>query len=136
MTAHGRLRDCLGNCSDQGMATAELAVALPSLVLLVLFGAGVLRAVGGDLRCQDAARLAARAAARGEPSGEVRRIALGAAPPGADVAVSSVAGMVRVVVTSAAGIPGPWNVSGPHVTLRGDASGALEPVQRVGGLDP
>ncbi len=50
--------------ADRGSVTAELAVALPALVLLLLAGLTAVQAVTVQLRCVDAAREAARAAAR------------------------------------------------------------------------
>ena len=50
------------------MATAELAVALPVLMLLVLTAVYAVQVAGTRVRCLDAAREVARAAARGDPS--------------------------------------------------------------------
>jgi hypothetical protein len=63
----------------------ELAVSLPALVLLLLVGLTAVAAVRTQLECLDAAREAARAAARGDPG-----VAAGArvAPAGASVAVA------------------------------------------------
>ncbi|MBV1851932.1 TadE/TadG family type IV pilus assembly protein [Catellatospora tritici] len=56
---------------DRGSATAELAVALPAVVLLLVAGLGAVAAVTTKLGCTAAARDAALAAARGDtvPSG-------------------------------------------------------------------
>lgn len=63
-----------------GMVTAETAVVLP--VLFLVLGAAVfaLVCVGAQLRCVDVARDAARAAARGEASGAVTAAARAALP--------------------------------------------------------
>ena len=84
------------------MVTAELAVALPAVVLVLatcLLGLG---AVVDQVRCTEAARVAARAAARGDEAGRVRSLAVSAAPPGARVSVSAGGGeaVVRVEVES------------------------------------
>ena len=50
---------------DGGAVTAEFAVALPALVLLLGFGLGAIDATLDKLRCVDAARDAALAQARG-----------------------------------------------------------------------
>ena len=50
---------------DRGSATVELAVGLPALVLLLLFGLGAVDAVLARLQCVDAARDAALTSARG-----------------------------------------------------------------------
>ncbi|GAA1362386.1 hypothetical protein [Catellatospora chokoriensis] len=50
---------------DRGSATAELAVALPAVVLLLVTGIGAVAAVTVKLGCVAAARDAALTAARG-----------------------------------------------------------------------
>jgi Flp pilus assembly protein TadG len=50
------------------MATAEMATALPVLVLLVLAGVLAVGVAQARVRCADAAREAARAIARGDPA--------------------------------------------------------------------
>lgn len=91
---------------DRGMATAELAVVLPVVVLLL----GVLLAGLGlavdQVRCVDAARLGARAAARGDPDASVRGVVARAAPDGATIELSRSAGQVRVVVRGSARLLG------------------------------
>ncbi|MEU7821429.1 hypothetical protein [Catellatospora sp. NPDC049133] len=52
--------------TDRGSATAELAVALPAVVLLLVTGIGAVAAVTVKLGCVAAARDAALAAARGD----------------------------------------------------------------------
>lgn len=52
--------------TDRGSATAELAVALPAVVLLLATGIGAVAAVTVKLGCVAAARDAALAAARGD----------------------------------------------------------------------
>jgi Flp pilus assembly protein TadG len=78
------------------MATAELAVALPALLLVVVAAVGAVSAVTAQLRCADAAVRAARAAARGAPAGP----ALRAAPAGAHLATSRDGDEVRATVTA------------------------------------
>ena len=74
-------------------STAELALALPTLMLiLVAVGIWLQSAVALQARCQDAARAGARAAARGDPDATIRS-ALGAAlPAGAHVGISRAGG--------------------------------------------
>jgi hypothetical protein len=52
---------------ERGSATAETAVALPALVVVLALCLWVLGVAAATLRCAEAARAAARAAARGEP---------------------------------------------------------------------
>lgn len=53
---------------ERGSVTAEFAVVLPAIVLVVLLGVGALGAAGRQIRLQDAAADAARLIARGESS--------------------------------------------------------------------
>lgn len=88
---------------DAGMVTAELAVAFPAVVLVLAVCLAGLGAVVDQVRCVDAARLGARAAARGDPPARVRALAARAAPEGARVSIGSTRGEVRVVVTATTG---------------------------------
>lgn len=87
---------------DRGMATAEMAVALPALVVLVAAGMTAVSVLTVQLRCVDAAREAARAAARGENAAVVRSLAERSGPGGSDVAVTSGAQEVEVTVSAEA----------------------------------
>ena len=110
---------------DRGAVTAELAVALPSLVVLL----GVVLAVGqlmlAQLGCVDAARAAARLAARGEPAGRVSAAVAAAAPAGADMTLTRGGGEVRVTVTAEVRLPLP---AAPAVALAATAVAADESV--------
>jgi hypothetical protein len=53
-------------CDDGGSATAEFAVIVPAVVLLIALTAGSLSAVGRLVRLEQAVAQAARLAARGE----------------------------------------------------------------------
>jgi Flp pilus assembly protein TadG len=107
---------------DGGMATAELAVVLPTLVLVIAAAVTMVSVVLAQLRCVDAAREAARSAARGEPVAVVRSVARRAAPAGASVEIGSGAEEVRVTVSSRAGRVGGLlpaiRVSASSVALR------------------
>ena len=81
------------------MVTAETAVVLPVLLLVLAGAVAAVTAVGGQLRCVDAAREAARAAARGEPVAVVEAVVARAAPDGATSTVSRGAEDVAVTVT-------------------------------------
>jgi hypothetical protein len=85
------------------MATAELAVVLPALVLVITAGLTMVSAVLAEVRCVDAAREAARAAARGESPEVVHSTAVRAAPAGAKVEVEGGGEEVRVTVSAPAG---------------------------------
>ncbi len=94
--------------SDRGAVTAEAALALPALALVAAAIVGLGHVGVAQLRCVDAARAAARLAARGEPEGTVRHRAAAAAPAGAAVRVTAGA-EVTVVVT--ARVPLPFGLS-------------------------
>lgn len=84
------------------MATAELALAMPALVMVLavaLFAFGV---AVDELRCVDAARAGARAAARGETSTEISAVAQQMAPPASHVQVVVGRDTVTVRVTAPA----------------------------------
>lgn len=71
------------------MVTAELAVAIPALTLVLLMALTAVRAGIDQVRCTDAARVGARLAARGEAPEAVRREAARVAPEGAQVSIGS-----------------------------------------------
>ena len=81
------------------MVTAETAVVLPVLLLVLLCAVAAVTVVGAQLRCVDAAREGARAAARGETDAVVAELAGRVAPEGADTAVREDGGRVRVTVS-------------------------------------
>ena len=85
--------------SEDGYATAEAAVALPALVVVVGLAVGAVVTVDGQLRCVDAARAAARVAARGDSDGAARRAGEQVAPRGALVGVRHGSGTVTTTVS-------------------------------------
>jgi Flp pilus assembly protein TadG len=109
---------------DDGMVTAELACALPVLVVLMAVAVSAVTVAGQAVRAQDAARELARAAARGDPAG--RALAAQLAP--SSVSTVSTAGgdevsaSVRIVVHPL----GHWL---PAVTVHGQAVAAKEPTR-------
>ncbi|MFC1418181.1 TadE family type IV pilus minor pilin [Streptacidiphilus cavernicola] len=92
--------------AEGGFVTAETAMALPVLVLLV--GALVWGVLVGaaQVRCVDAAREGARAAARGDPRGQVLDVVRRGAPRGASVDVSESGDTVQVRVSAVSRGPG------------------------------
>lgn len=91
--------------ADAGMATAELAVTLPALALLLALGLYAVAAVSAQLRCVDAAAIAARLAGRGEVAALVQRQALSAAPTASAVDVSRRDGIVTATVSAVVEFP-------------------------------
>ena len=85
--------------SDAGYATVEAALAIPTLVLFTVALAGILAGLSTQIRCVDAARLGARAAARGEPAAEIQT-AVSRAAPGSSMHISTEDGLVHVTVAA------------------------------------
>lgn len=108
-------------CGDQGAVTAEAAMTIPVLVIFALALLWALMAASAQIRCVDAARAGARAAARSEPEAQVRETALSAAPGRARVQVERAGDLWRVSVTAPTPGPGPL-----AVTLSAEAAAAAE----------
>ena len=105
------------------MVTAELALALPSLVVALALALWAVSAVSAQVRCVDAARSAARAAARGEPDAAVEAAARAAAPAGATVTVARAAGLVEVdVAVHVHPLPGGPGARLPALTVHAAAT--------------
>lgn len=106
---------------DDGAVTVEAALALTVLVLVLAAALAAVACLIGQLRCVDAAREAARLAARDDEAAAVA-VVQAAAPDGAELQLGRDAGLVTATVTSrAAGglLPG--------VTLTATAVAAREP---------
>ena len=84
---------------DAGTATAEFAVVMPAIVLLVIVLTGAAAVGFSQLRAFDAARSAAREIARGEPAAAVITEAKKHAGDASDVLVRSAGGYSTVTVT-------------------------------------
>jgi Flp pilus assembly protein TadG len=98
-----------------------LAVGLPALMLLLFVGLMAVSAVTTKLQCVDAAREAARAAARGEQGTSAGRIA---APGGAAVEITIAGDTVTATVRA------PVRALGPHLpslSVHAAAVAAVEP---------
>ena len=107
---------------DDGLATAEIAVALPALVVLIAAGMTAVSVLTAQLRCVDAAREAARAAARGEAAGVVRSLAQRSGPADAEILVASGEREIQVTVSadarSVGGLLPSFQVRATAVALR------------------
>ncbi|MBJ7901700.1 TadE family type IV pilus minor pilin [Streptomyces sp. NPDC003656] len=75
-------------------------MALSVLVAFVMALVWGLLVVAAQIRCVDAARAGARAAARQDPPDAVLRVARETAPDGAEVSVAREGGRVRVTVVA------------------------------------
>jgi hypothetical protein len=91
--------------ASAGSVTAELALALPSLLLILTIGIWLQSAVALQARCLDAARAGARAIARGDADGVVRARVAAVLPAGSSVAIEHSGGNVTVQVRAAARPP-------------------------------
>lgn len=107
--------------SDRGFATVEAAIVLPVLALFTVTLLWALAASAAQIRCVDAARAGARAAARSEPVAAAEAAARTTAPEGARVSVTRSGELWRVTVEAVA--PGP---RGLGLTLRADAAALAE----------
>ena len=107
------------------MATAEIAVALPALVLITAIALWGLTAASVQLTCTDAARTGARAAARGESLTAVRELVVKAVPRGATVRVSRNEATVHVDVSAPVRPPAAAGL--PPLHVRAHVAAATEP---------
>ncbi len=100
------------------MVTAELAVGIASLIVVLTLALSALSLGATHVTLVDAARLAARSAARGDPPARVVETAQSVAP-GASVAVSSDGDTVVVSVRGRAPVLlGVLGISDPVATAR------------------
>ncbi|WP_159623374.1 TadE family type IV pilus minor pilin [Ruania rhizosphaerae] len=108
---------------DRGSVTAELAILLPAVVLMLVAVLTAAAAGVAQVRCADAARAGARAAALGESTGQVVAVAEHVAGADVEVGVSRDGEWVTVGVRT--GLPlGPL---GRLIEVSADASTPVEP---------
>jgi hypothetical protein len=129
------LGDAATQRSERGSATAETAVVLPALVVLLASALWLVSAAGTQLRCLDAAREAARALARGEPSATVMRV-VELAAPGASLRVRRAGGSITVTVGAAVRGPGVWFARLPELRVAATTSALAEPAAARAGVAP
>ncbi|GAA3493106.1 TadE family type IV pilus minor pilin [Streptomyces prasinosporus] len=106
---------------DRGFVTAESALVLPVLVMFATALVYGLLVVAAQIRCVDAARTGARAAARQDAPDAVVEVAREAAPSGARITVSREGGHVRVAVVAR-----PPLLNGLPLDVREEAVAAVE----------
>jgi Flp pilus assembly protein TadG len=109
---------------ESGMVTAETAVVLPVLLLVLAGAVAAVTVVGAHLRCVDAAREGARAAARGEDVTAVTALTSRAAPEGAVTTMTVDAAEVTVTVTAQVAPLGPVPL---RFRISAEAVALLEP---------
>lgn len=83
---------------EEGSVAAELALALPAVLLALLLGAGALGAASRQVALQDASADAARLLGRGEGQDAAQRV-VRAAVPGAGVSSSHAGDLVCVTAS-------------------------------------
>ncbi|MCL2454986.1 MAG: hypothetical protein FWD18_06755 [Micrococcales bacterium] len=108
---------------DGGSVTAELAIGMVAVTMLVVVVLAVAAATVTRVRCTDAARAATRVATLGEDDASVRAVAERVAGVGASTTVDRSGGWVTVTVTA------PVVAEGPFGGLRATATatGRAEP---------
>jgi Flp pilus assembly protein TadG len=112
--------------SERGAVTAELALGLPLLLAVTVGLVWLLAAAAAQVRVVDAAREAARVAARGDGTEMARSVGRRIAPRGAEVSVQ-VAGD-EVTAEARARVEGPGGLFDflPGVTVRSTAVAVAE----------
>lgn len=87
------------------MASVELAVALPAIILVLVLGLSAIQWGMAQVRCIDAARVGVRELARGDPTGTALAQARRAAPDGSEVTARR-SGTEAVVTVRSPPVPG------------------------------
>jgi hypothetical protein len=119
---------------ERGTATAELALAVPALVLLTALCVAAVGAVATHVRCLDAARSGARTLARGEPVDLVREVVAARAPAGAHIRlVHRDDDLVAVQVHTRVRLGGRGN---PGLRVGGEVVAVAENVGSIAGPAP
>lgn len=112
--------------SERGAVTAELALGLPLLLAVTVGLVWLLAAASAQVRVVDAAREAARVAARGDGTDAATAVGRRIAPEGARLVVEVADGEVRA--EASARIEGPGGLFDflPGVTVRSAAVAVAE----------
>lgn len=112
---------------ERGAVTAELALALPTLLAVTTALVWLLSVGAAQVRTVDAAREAARAAARGEDPAAAVAAGERVAPEGVGVSVATEGD--RVVARATGRVPGPGGLFGflPGADVSAEAVAAVEP---------
>ena len=108
---------------ERGSVTAEFAVALPAVVVVLAFLLAGAAAGAAQLNLEKAAQAAVRQLGRGETAAAAARTVRSIAGEGAAVSADNSGGWVTVRVTASA--PGPWPEFGGW-TLAAEATGPAE----------
>ncbi|MER7362778.1 TadE family type IV pilus minor pilin [Nonomuraea wenchangensis] len=114
-----------GASATRGSVTAETAAVLPALMIVLAAGLWAIQSVAVQLECVDAARTAARAAARGEPLEKVRAVAITATSPDAQVDIIRDPETTKVQI--AVQVRPTWGSAFPPVRVSASAFADTEP---------
>lgn len=109
-------------CADRGAATAEFAMVMPALILVIVVVLGAAAIGLGQLRAYEAARAGAREAARGEDTAQVEKSARHKAGKGSSVGVKQ-NGEYTVVQVS---VPLPHSLHFVRKAVRAEAEARTE----------
>ncbi|MEV1171175.1 TadE family type IV pilus minor pilin [Nonomuraea sp. NPDC049784] len=110
--------------ASRGSVTAETAAMLPALMVVLAAALWAIQVVGAQFECVDAARAAARAAARGEPLEQVSARARSASRADAQVTVTRETKTTRVEITVE--VRPPWAQPLPAVRISATATADTE----------
>ncbi|GLU47215.1 TadE family type IV pilus minor pilin [Nocardiopsis ansamitocini] len=104
---------------ERGTVTAEIAVSLPCLVFVLGVAIAAVHAAAVHLTCVDAARIGARALARGDAEPVIHTLVASLAPEHAQITLSRNGETVEVSVTAPVhiipGLPAPASAVGTAV---------------------
>ena len=117
---------------ERGAVTAEAAVVIPLLLAVAMALVWLVALAATQVRVVDAAREAARAAARGEPDAASVERGRQVAPDGARIEISRGGGVVTVRVASEVSGPGGLLAFLPPVPVSSEAVAAEEPAAAEG----
>ena len=111
--------------ASRGSVTAETAAMLPALMVVLAAALWAIQTVSVQLECVDAARAAARAAARGEPLDQVHDYARAVTSPKAQVVITRDTEFTKVQIT--VDVHPSWAQSLPAVNVSATATARTEP---------
>src|SRR6195952_4090112 len=111
---------------DAGMVTAETAMAMPALVIVLLMCMFGISAGQQMLQCGDAARLSARAYARGDGVLSSQALARKVAPDGSRVSIRKSGDSVTVDVATTLKGPGFLKTLLPSMSIHQTATAPME----------
>lgn len=95
---------------DRGSVTAEFAVLMPAILIVIVMVVVVGLVGAAHVRNHDAARQAVRLSAVGEPAADVRRTAATIAGADASVTLTREGEWVSVTVSRQPALPGGWTL--------------------------